>query len=122
MLINVSGTAVDFSNLGMRGTFDLNNTLFNFYQAATLSMTGIAVNGSVLAPLASVSFTSGQLNGQLIASSFAGADWGVGELHNNIFNGQTQGPRSVPDAASTGLLVLFGLCGVQAAALWRRKR
>lgn len=117
VLINVSGTSATFSNKGLQG-FSPTHTLFNFYEAAVLNMSGIGVEGSILAPLANVSFLSGQMNGQLIANSFSGASWGVGELHNHTFNNQTT-TQSVPDAASTGLLVLGALAG---AALLRRRQ
>ncbi|MCX6954825.1 MAG: choice-of-anchor A family protein [Verrucomicrobia bacterium] len=110
VLINVSGTSVNFSNKGLSG-FDPENTLFNFYQANSLTMSGIGIEGSILAVNAAVNFQSGQMNGQLIAKSFGGAAWGVGELHEHPLDSQlpplvppTQS-ISVPDTATTSLLV-----------------
>lgn len=113
VLINVSGSSVQFSNKGIGGSFSAYNTLFNFYEASSLSMSGIGIQGSILAPFADVNFQSGQMNGQLIAKSFSGASWGVGELHNYTFNNQA----SVPDGGST--LILFG---ASALALWFSRR
>lgn len=118
VLVNVSGVSATFSNKGLQG-FSPSLTVFNFYEATVLNMAGIGVEGSILAPLADVSFVSGQMNGQLIANSFSGAAWGVGELHNHTFNNQTTPPLSVPDVASTGLLVGGALIG--AMALRRRR-
>lgn len=118
VLINVSGGSATFSNKGLHG-FAPTLTLFNFFEATVLNMAGIGVEGSILAPLADVSFASGQMNGQLIAHSFSGASWGVGELHHHNFAPPaSEPPASVPDAVSTGLLVLFALVG--AARLRRR--
>lgn len=108
VLINVSGTTATFGNMGLIG-FDSDNTLFNFFEASSLSMRGIGIKGSILAPLADVSFISGQMDGQLIANSFAGTTWGVGEMHNYPFDNQPEPPATVPDTANTGLLLAFGL-------------
>ena len=102
VLINVSGTSAVFSNMGISGTATAADTLFNFYQATTLLMSSIGVEGSILAPLADVNFANGQMDGILIANSFTGG----GELHNHPFNNQT--PKSVPDSANTALLLLGG--------------
>jgi len=110
VLINVSGTSVTFSNKGLSG-FDPENTLFNFYQATTLNMSGVGIEGSILAVNAAVNFQSGQMNGQLIAKSFSGASWGVGELHEHPLDNQLPSltPPSqsvaVPDTATTSVLV-----------------
>ncbi len=118
VLVNVSGAAVTFSNKGLSGAFSPYTTLFNFYQATSVSMSGIGVQGSILAPFANVNFQGGQMNGQLIANSFAGAAWGVGEMHHYTFANQEVPPASVPDAAGTiGLLA----GGFGALAVWRRR-
>lgn len=107
VLINVSGTSANFSSMGLAG-FDSNNTLFNFFEASSLSMSGIGVIGSILAPYADVNFISGQMNGQLVAKSFGSS----GELHSHFFNNQAEPPVSVPDTASTALLLALGLLGL----------
>ena len=102
VLINVSGASATLSNAGFSGTFNSDaNTLFNFYQATLLNISGICVNGSVLAPLANVTFNSGQLNGELIASSFTGS----GELHEDTFNSQVAPHSTVPDSCNTAGLI-----------------
>lgn len=113
VLINVTGSSVSMGNMGINGNFDSSNVLFNFYQAGALALTGIGVEGSILAPLANVSFYSGQMNGQLIANSFAGATWGVGELHQRPFNNRT---NNVPDNWSTGWALVGALAAVAVAA------
>jgi choice-of-anchor A domain-containing protein len=105
VLINVSGTSVSLSNLGIFDSATANNTLFNFYQATTLLLASVGINGTVLSPFADVNFSVGQLNGPLIAKTFTGP----GELHVAPFNNQ-QG--SVPDSASTAGLLIAGLGAV----------
>jgi choice-of-anchor A domain-containing protein len=83
-LINIDGTIDRMENFG----FFLNgvnrqHVVYNFYQATTLTLSSIGVEGSILAPRANVSFTTGSLWGQLIGNSFAGA----GELDDAMFTG-----------------------------------
>ncbi|OKH38631.1 hypothetical protein NIES2119_08515 [[Phormidium ambiguum] IAM M-71] len=88
VVVNVSGKDVSMKNFG----FNLMNTnrqkvLYNFYEATSLDISGIGIEGSILAPLANVNFNNGQINGNLIAGSLTG----TGESHNYLFNG------SLPD-------------------------
>ncbi len=113
-LINVSGSIVEFSNKGLGGNFGARDTLFNFHEATQLNMSGIGVIGSILAPFADVRFQSGQMNGQLIANSFAGAPWGVGEMHNYAFSNspadEPDEPRTrVPDTGVTAGMFALGV-------------
>jgi choice-of-anchor A domain-containing protein len=48
------------------------NTLFNFHQAELLSLSGVEVHGSILAPLAHVDQPQASINGQVIARSWNG--------------------------------------------------
>ena len=121
-LINVSGTVVQFSNKGIQGNFAATETLFNFHEAQTLSMSSIGIIGSVLAPFADVNFQSGQMNGQLIAKSFAGAQWGVGELHHHTFNSDEPEPGvNVPDAGPSALLLGGALGLLLVVRRWTRR-
>lgn len=124
VLINVSGSVADFSSKGIWGTFDRTQTLFNFYEATSLEMKSIGIEGSILAPFADVKFWSGQMNGQLIANSFSGETWGVGEMHQHPFVDQpsSQPPQGVPDAGSTGLLAILALAGLVSARRWQATR
>ncbi len=79
VIINVSGTSDQIENLGLTlsGT-DNQHVVWNFSQATSLNISGVEVAGSVLAPLANVSFNSGGLDGTLVANSVTGG----GEFHN----------------------------------------
>jgi len=83
-LVNVSGTNISLHNFGMtvNGT-NRQNLLFNFAPATSLNLSGIAVEGSVLAPSALVSVSNGQVNGNLIAAAFNGS----GQVNNYLFIG-----------------------------------
>lgn len=117
VLINVSGRKVDFSNKGLGAGFDPRNTLFNFYEATKLTMNGIGIEGSILAPNANVIFKSGQMKGQLIAKSFKGS----GSLHDYAFNND-EPMANVPDTGSTAWMGIFALVGVVWAKRFVGKR
>jgi choice-of-anchor A domain-containing protein len=83
-IVNVSGTTASAQNFGFAfNGVTRENTLFNFYQATTLTLSGIGFDGSILAPLAAVSFSNGQLNGQIFAASLSG----TGEVEHDPFAG-----------------------------------
>lgn len=109
VLINIGGLYLDFDNLGISFT-DINhdgtgvtsryNVLYNFYEAQTLSISGVGVQGSILAPYANVNFSNGNIDGTLVAKSVTGG----GEYHNHPFNGVT--PVAVPEPSGLALLSL----------------
>jgi choice-of-anchor A domain-containing protein len=71
-VINVTGSSASMTNTSFSGTAGPSQTLLNFTQATTLTLSGIGLEGSVLAPLATVKFDNGTLKGQLFASSMQG--------------------------------------------------
>jgi choice-of-anchor A domain-containing protein/uncharacterized repeat protein (TIGR01451 family) len=93
VLVNVPGTAAQMQYFGMTvsGT-DRQHVLFNFPDAMSLTIAGISVQGSVLAPGASVTFSNGNLEGTLVASTLTGS----GEFHSFPTQAQIPVPVQTP--------------------------
>ncbi len=74
VLINVNGEQSGFTEMGFNALMMAMSSrlLFNFYQATTLEITSVGVNGSILAPYAHINSNSGQINGTTIAASWNG--------------------------------------------------
>jgi choice-of-anchor A domain-containing protein len=120
LLVNISGTNASLGDFaffydGIQGDYNPNfpdqYILYNFYQATALNITGIKVDGSILAPWADINFTNGHIDGNLIGWRLEGD----GEAHLELFNGQIPVPE-----ASTLILLGSGLAGI--AALRRRMK
>ncbi|MHB9039384.1 MAG: choice-of-anchor A family protein, partial [Melioribacteraceae bacterium] len=96
VLINVDGTNVSWTGgLVVNGTA-ISNVLYNFYQATSLTISGIDVRGTILAPFAAVNFASGVLNGQMICKSLTG----MGQFNFVMFGGQIPFEKKVINVAS----------------------
>jgi choice-of-anchor A domain-containing protein len=88
--------------------------LYNFFEAASLTISGIEVHGSILAPWADTKFFNGHIDGNLIAMSL----FGTGEAHDDLFNGTL--PNTPVPEPETLILLGSGLMGI--AALRRRMK
>ncbi|WP_320041201.1 choice-of-anchor A family protein [uncultured Desulfobacter sp.] len=76
VVINVSGDTSGLTNMGMQSLESIrSNLLFNFYETTALTMSGIGVQGSILAPFADVDANNGQLNGMIVADSWDAVLW-----------------------------------------------
>ncbi|MDP4172422.1 MAG: choice-of-anchor A family protein [Bacteroidota bacterium] len=96
VLVNIDGLKVNWTGgLTVNGTA-LTNVLYNFYQANELTIQGIDVRGSVLAPLAAVNFISGVQNGQMICRSLSGQ----GQFNYSLFLGNIPYDKKVTNIAS----------------------
>jgi choice-of-anchor A domain-containing protein len=121
VLINVDGSADQMSGgLNILGG-SASQILWNFYDASTLSFSGIAMEGSVLAPTADYQGGWGQLNGELIVDSFEDTKGATQINSGENFVGNLLDPPSqptpplttgVPEPAAWMMMILgFGLAG-----------
>ena len=108
------GGMQDFFN-ALGDSYD--NVIFNFYEATALTISGITVEGSILAPLAQVTAYNGNINGTVIAQSLT--TWNM-SLNNRPFEsiGDAVAPTPVPEP---GTLVLFSCSLLFFSSLLKRK-
>ncbi|BDQ35113.1 choice-of-anchor A family protein [Pseudodesulfovibrio portus] len=111
IIFNVSGTASGLTNMSMESLRPFaGSVLFNFYEATSLTLSGIGVWGSILAPLADIDNPQGVINGTLIANSFDGP------MQLNLVPFEGNVPTPIPGSIlllGTGMLGLIG---------WRKRR
>lgn len=112
VLVNIGGSSVSIANQGwsLRGV-DASTVLYNFSAATSLSMSGVRVQGTILAPGAGVSFSNGSLNGSMVANSVSGR----GTFTHTAFAGSVAGSE-IPSPSGAGAIALFG------AVVLRRRR
>src|SRR5690606_41465081 len=80
--------SVSIKSMGMQSlTAFRDNVLFNFPQAASLSMTSVGIEGSILAPFAQVDQPAGRIDGQVVVKSWYSTNWGGMSIHNRFFGG-----------------------------------
>ena len=95
--VNVSGTAINWAGAAVylngvsSDSAQANQVLWNLYQATSLTASGIAIEGSVLAPLATLSGDGGHIAGQVIVKYLKG---GL-EYHPYMFSGCIKWPTSI---------------------------
>ncbi|MCF8243329.1 MAG: choice-of-anchor A family protein [Melioribacteraceae bacterium] len=83
VLVNINRNTVSWmGGLVVRGT-SISNVLYNFHKANNLTISGIDIQGSILAPKANVNFIAGVINGQMIVKSLEGQ----GQMNNTMFIG-----------------------------------
>jgi choice-of-anchor A domain-containing protein/uncharacterized repeat protein (TIGR01451 family) len=73
VLVNIDSTNINWmGGLVVNGTA-MSNVLYNFYEADTITMHGIDVTGSLLAPFATLNYPAGVVHGQVIVKNMYGS-------------------------------------------------
>lgn len=85
VLVNIDGDNLSWGgNLIVSGT-PITNCMFNFNEAKNITIQGIDVTGTILAPSADVNFISGVQHGQMICKSLSGgAQYNLANFVGNI--------------------------------------
>jgi choice-of-anchor A domain-containing protein len=113
VVVNVDGSSSAMQNMGISLTgVDNQHVLYNFSQASNLTLSGIGVLGTILAPLADVNFATGNIDGTLIAKNLIGG----GESHDFLF----QGNLPVVPEPTTLAMTICGALGLIGAGVRRR--
>jgi choice-of-anchor A domain-containing protein/uncharacterized repeat protein (TIGR01451 family) len=95
VVVNISGNDITWTGgLTVEGTA-INNVLYNFYEATFITIEGIDIQGSVLAPCATIDFKSGVINGQMIAKYIIGR----GQFNCEPFLGNIPGRPNIINIA-----------------------
>jgi choice-of-anchor A domain-containing protein len=121
-LINIDGKEVTMTDFGFFRTVNgietpvidnggdkafTQGVLFNLFNATSLNMSAIAIQGSLLAPNADTYFYNGQINGNLILGSLdLMTNMETGEMHNVPF---VSSPVPVPTVGWMLLLPLISI-------------
>lgn len=117
VIVNVSGSGASWSG-GMQGQFEAlrDNVIFNFYEADSLSLGSIGVQGSILAVNADITTSWGVIQGQVVAGSWNGPM----QVNEHYFGGDvptfTPNPTTeVPAPAAAGVMIvgLFAFAGLR---------
>lgn len=121
VIINLTGqTGGTLSNYGFQGDYQVDQTLFNFVDATSLSVTGLGFMGSILAPGAAITAGYGQINGSVMAQSYSGP----GQVNWKPFTGALPSASATATAAipepSTWMMMILGVGGM--GAMLRRRR
>ena len=118
IIFNILGKNASMTNQGQQALSSLSDrVIFNFINAELLTLSGISVQGTILAPNAHVDGNNGNLEGTLIADSFSGSL----EFHDNKFTdlgGGGGGSGETPEPA-TMLLLSPALGGIY---WWNRRK
>jgi choice-of-anchor A domain-containing protein len=84
VVINIRGDSVSLHDFGftLAGVVR-EQILYNLPEATSLSMSGVGIQGSLLAPYVDLDFANGHIDGQLVVRNFSGS----GESHPKYFIG-----------------------------------
>ncbi len=124
VVVDVDGTVDQMANFGFNlNGVDRQHVLFNFSSATSLSLSGIGIKGSILAPSAAVAFNNGNIDGTLVAGSLTGN----GESHDFQFLGDLSpgvGSSFMPSAAGVPepATIISTAIGLALVGLGSRKR
>jgi len=90
VLVNIDGDVNQMQNFGFSlvGGVTRENVLFNFFETTQLTLQGIGVQGTILAPCADILFNNGDVNGSIIGETLTG----YGESHHFPFTGCLPAP------------------------------
>ncbi|HEY3265818.1 MAG TPA: choice-of-anchor A family protein [Armatimonadota bacterium] len=119
VVLNIDGNLDQMSNFGTNlGGVPCENVIYNYTGAGSLTLSSIGIEGSLLAPNMSVNFSTGQINGTLVAGTLNGS----GEAHYRPFGGNVPNTPNTPSVPEPSTLAMLGVGLLPLLSLARRKR
>ncbi len=103
IVLNISGKNAKLSGGQQVLAGFSNRVLFNFYEAVNLEISGISVEGSILAPYATINNAQGVIQGNVIAKNLSGSI----QQNLNPFQGYGDDPPG-GETPEPGTLLLLG--------------
>ena len=106
VFINVSGVTDQFSgaNISITGTSS-SKVLFNFYQATSITLSGIELKGSLLAPAATLFASGGQTDGNVMVAGISVTN-GFAYQSMRLFTGNSPGAADYTISYVAGALTV----------------
>jgi len=109
VIINVSGTSVNWTNGNMVGNFNSNywqgHILWNFYQATAINFNAHNFNGAILAPFASIT-TSSNIDGLVVANNLTtSAEVHLPDSNSTLAYAYEGYTAAIPEPGSAVLLI-----------------
>jgi choice-of-anchor A domain-containing protein len=126
LIINVNGNNINFTggSFNYPSGLSASNVLYNFGNATSITGSGYGFLGTVLAPLATVNFSNGNINGDVIAANYTG----TAQVNDPGFTLQLPSYQTASGSGGTtgatpepGSLALFGTGAVVIGLFFRRR-
>ncbi len=95
VLVNIDGINPTWTGGNVINGNSSKNVLYNFYEAKTLKIFAIGIEGSILAPFADLNFSS-VINGQAIVKNMTG----TGQFNLSLFEGNIPADKKIVNIAS----------------------
>lgn len=116
VLVNVDASSlldnsVDLANFGFNpNNLTASNILYNFSDAQNITLTGLGVPGSILAPFADILASNAQVNGQVITQTFNGLfSFNTAQINLAPFNGVNIPANLVPEPRAVAVVLALAL-------------
>ncbi|MBE2281225.1 MAG: choice-of-anchor A family protein [Ignavibacteriaceae bacterium] len=101
VVVNILGNYARWSGGHVVNGTSIGNVIYNFPDADSITIQGIDIQGSILAPKASVHFVTGVMHGQMVAKNF----YGQGQINLGSFSGNIPADSTIVNVAEVVAVV-----------------
>ena len=122
IVFNISGSSVSMSGgLPQFLTDNRENVIYNFFEADSLTLTNIGIQGSVIAPDATIYGNGGDIWGQVVSDGWDGSTAVHGVYYGGSLPAGFNGGGQTAEVAAPGMTGLLLLCVAYLLRLRRRE-